>query len=195
MKASGSIDLLDRKNTFIKYKTSIKNYTGEIANIQLEGENADRFDISYDDGVMVLKAKTGIALSINKQYTLSVKAKLTNGAEINGNVKFKLKQKTPKLTANVKKLNMFKSESGIDDGYEIAIKNISSSKIANVELIDGFDTFGYEYGKSGKGCLYVLKDAKGKTNKNYKLKFAVTLKDAAENAKPVYVTVQVKYMK
>ena len=195
MKASSSIDLLDRKNTFIKYKTSIKNYTGEIAKIQLEGENADKFDISYDDGVMVLKAKTGIALSINKQYTLSVKAKLTNGAEINGNVKFKLKQKTPKLTANVKKLNMFKSESGIDDGYEIAIKNISSSKIANVELIDGFDTFGYEYGKSGKGCLYVLKDAKGKTNKNYKLKFAVTLKDAAENAKPVYVTVQVKYMK
>ena len=37
--------------------------------------------------------------------------------------------------------------------------------------------------------------AKAKENKTYKLKFAVTLEDAAENAAPMYVTVQVKYCK
>ena len=91
---------------------------------------------------------------------------------------------------------MFESAPEADYGQKIVFSGKTETPIDKIELVSGQNAFGFDY-KDGEstGIIYVTNGAYAKTNKTYKLKFAVTLKDAAVNASPIYVTVQVQYRK
>ena len=114
-----------------------------------------------------------------------------------GKVKITPKQTNPKLAVNPTKTVLFESAAGDTYGKEIEVKAAKGvlPEIKSIELTNGSDTFVYKYEGDGKGTLHVSPNASSKTNKTYKLKFAVRFKDSGSNAAPVYVTVSVNYRK
>lgn len=195
VKAKGAIDVLNRKGSSVVYTITSKNFSDRIVNVALVGSDAGLFDLTFENGKATLCAKEGAELKIKSNYQLSMKVTFASGAELTKKVTVKLNQKNPKLSVNPIKLTMFQSASGQENGQMIAVRATGGAPIAKIELATSSDTFRYDYDGNGKGTLYVSGDAKAKVNKTYSLKLAVTLKDAATNANPIYVTVKVNYRK
>lgn len=205
LKASGSINLVDRAGdkSAVVYKITTKNFTDDIESVELDGPYASNFEPTYKNGVATVRAKENRELKIKTKYPLSIKVTYASGAELSKEVTITPKQTSPKFTSNVKKVTLFESAPGENYGQKIILSGkteADTDKIEKIELVSGQNAFDYTYlgdttYETGSGILYVKEDAYAKTNKTYKLKFAVTLKDAAVNASPIYVTVQVKYNK
>lgn len=197
LKASGSIDLADRQGSksAVVYKIGTKNFTDEIQSVELGGPYASCFKLTYENGVATVRAEANRDLKIKTKYTLSVKVTYESGTELIKEVTITPKQSSPKFTTDIKKATLFESAPGETYGQKIVFSGKTETPIEKIELVSGQNAFAYAYGEDGSGTLYVTKDAYAKTNKTYKLKFAITMKDAAVNAPPIYVTVQVKYNK
>ena len=197
LKQSGSIDLLNREGTQITLKPTLKNYTDTVKKVDLYGSYADRFSAVCENGNIVIKAENDSILKVKTTYNLSLRIVLESGVVQYGKVKITPKQTNPKLTVNPTKTVLFESAAGDTYGKEIEVKAAKAvlPEIKSIELTNGSDTFVYKYEGDGKGTLHVSPNASSKTNKTYKLKFAVRFKDSGSNAAPVYVTVSVNYRK
>jgi hypothetical protein len=197
LKTSGSIDLLNRSGSGITYKITTKNYTDTIDRVDLIGQNADRFALeSNDDGSVTLRANAGKSLKIKTAYPVTLQVTYKSGVKLSKTVKVTPKQMAPKFTADVKSVTLFESVAGEAYAKDITFTGSKLyTDISKIELVDGQGAFDYTYGEDGSGSLYVKADASAKTGKTYTLKFAVTLKDAAANGAPVYVTMKVNYRK
>ena len=197
LKASGSIDLADRQGSksAVVYKIGTKNFTDDIQSVELSGPYASCFKLTYENGAATVRAEENRELKIKTKYPLTVKVKYASGAVLSKEVTITPKQSSPKFTTDIKKATLFESAPGETYGQKIVFSGKTETPIEKIELVSGQNAFAYAYGEDGSGTLYVTKDAYAKTNKTYKLKFAITLKDAAVNAPPIYVTVQVKYNK
>ena len=197
LKASGSIDLADRQGSksAVVYKIGTKNFTDDIQSVELSGPYASCFKLTYENGAATVRAEENRELKIKTKYPLTVKVKYASGAVLSKEVTITPKQSSPKFTTDIKKATLFESAPGETYGQKIFFSGKTETPIEKIELVSGQNAFAYAYGEDGSGTLYVTKDAYAKTNKTYKLKFAITLKDAAVNAPPIYVTVQVKYNK
>ena len=197
LKQSGSIDLLNREGTQITLKPTLKNYTDIIKKVDLYGSYADRFSAVCENGNIVIKAENDSILKVKTTYNLSLRIVLESGVVQYGKVKITPKQTNPKLAVNPTKTVLFESAAGDTYGKEIEVKAAKGvlPEIKSIELTNGSDTFVYKYEGDGKGTLHVSPNASSKTNKTYKLKFAVRFKDSGSNAAPVYVTVSVNYRK
>ena len=197
LKQSGSIDLLNREGTQITLKPTLKNYTDTIKKVDLYGSYADRFSAVCENGNIVIKAENDSILKVKTTYNLSLRIVLESGVVQYGKVKITPKQTNPKLAVNPTKTVLFESAAGDTYGKEIEVKAAKGvlPEIKSIELTNGSDTFVYKYEGDGKGTLHVSPNASSKTNKTYKLKFAVRFKDSGSNAAPVYVTVSVNYRK
>lgn len=197
LKASGSIDLADRlgSKSAVVYKISTKNFTDDIQSVELVGPYANCFDLTYENGAATVRAKENRELKIKTKYQPSVKVTYESGVELIKEVTITPKQSSPKFTTDVTKATLFESAPGEAYGQKIVFSGKTETPIEKIELVSGQNAFAFNYEDDGAGNLYVAKDAYAKTNKTYKLKFAVTLKDTAVNAAPIYVTVQVKYNK
>jgi hypothetical protein len=197
LKASGSIDLLNRDGSGITYKITTKNYTDTITSVDLNGQNADRFTLTpYTDGSVKLQAKEGKSLKIKTAYPVTLQVTYTSGVKLLKTVKVTPKQTAPKFTADVKSVTLFESVAGADYAKDITFTGSKLyTDISSIKLVNDQGAFSYTDKGDGKGSLSVKADASAKTGKTYTLKFAVTLKDAAANGAPVYVTVKVNYRK
>jgi hypothetical protein len=197
LKASGSIDLLNRSGSGITYKITTKNYTDTIASVDLTGQNADRFVLEQNaDGSVTLRANAGKSLKIRTAYPVTLQVTYESGVKLSKTVKVTPKQTAPKFTADVKSVTLFESVAGEAYAKDITFTGSKLyTTISDITLVDGQGAFDYAYGDNGKGSLSVKADASAKTGKTYTLKFAVTLKDAAANGAPVYVTLKVNYRK
>jgi hypothetical protein len=197
LKASGSIDLLNRSGSGITYKITTKNYTDTIVSVDLIGQNADRFALTSNaDGSVTLRANAGKSLAIKTAYPVTLQVTYKSGVKLTKTVKVTPKQTVPKFTANVKNVTLFESVAGAAYAKDITFTGSKLyTDISKIELVDGQGAFDYTYGEDGSGSLYVKENASAKTGKTYTLKFAVTLKDAAANGAPVYVTMKVNYRK
>ena len=197
LKQSGSIDLLNREGTQITLKPTLKNYTDTVKKVDLYGGYADRFSAVCENGNIVIKAENDSILKVKTTYNLSLRIVLESGVVQYGKVKITPKQTNPKLAVNPTKTVLFESAAGDTYGKEIEVKAAKGvlPEIKSIELTNGSDSFVYKYEGGTKGTLHVSPNASSKTNKTYKLKFAVRFKDSGSNAAPVYVTVSVNYRK
>ncbi|MGN0157398.1 MAG: hypothetical protein ACI39N_09115, partial [Lachnospiraceae bacterium] len=196
-KTTGSIDLLNRENTSVIVTPTVKNYTGTVKKVELYGVNAGKFDAKTENGKIIIQAKSGKSLKMNSAYQLGVYVTLDSGVGLKGQIKITPKQKTPKLLQSKKSITLFESAKGTAYGEEIAI-NVAAGQngqIKDIKLATASDTFGYEKGLNGTGIIYVKDMASLKPGKSYTLKFAVTFKEEASNAKPAYISVKVNYNK
>jgi hypothetical protein len=187
--------LLNRSGSGITYTITTKNYSDTIKSVDLIGQNADRFALeSNDNGTYTLHAKTGKNLKIKTAYSVTLQVTYASGLKLSKTVKVTPKQTTPKLTTDVKSVTLFESVAG--EAYANNITFTGSNlytDISKITLVDGQGAFGFIDNGSGSGSLYVKSDASAMTGKTYTLKFAVTLKDAATNSTPIYVTLKVNY--
>lgn len=193
--AKGTIDVLNRKGSSVVYTIAPKNFSDQVVNVSLTGSNSEFFDLTYENGKATLRAREDVELKIKSNYQLSMKVTFASGAELTKKIMVKLSQKNPKLFVSPSKTTLFQFATGTGNGQNIAVRAAGGADIAKVELVTGSDTFLYDYVGNGKGTLYVSGDGMAKSNKTYSLKFAVTLKDAATNANPIYVTIKVSYKK
>ena len=196
-KTAGSINLLDRENTYVTATPALKNYTGTVMEAELYGVNAGKFDAEVVNGKILIKAQCGKYLKANSTYKLGVSVTLDSGVSFDTQITVTPKQKNPRLTQSTKSIVLFESAKGIAYGDEITVDVAAgqAGKIKEIKLASASDTFGYEAGENGTGIIYVKNTASLNPGKSYTLKLAVTFDDAASNGNPAYVSVKVVYCK
>lgn len=104
LSAKGSINLLDRENTYIVYTPKISNMTAQITGVALSGTYADRFTSWVDAGgtIGIAADSTAKFYSSKMTYTLDLQLHFDNGYELSVPVKIKPVVKYPnKVTAKV----------------------------------------------------------------------------------------------
>lgn len=184
---SGSIDLLNRENTYMSYKAVLKNITGEIEDAELTGLYADNFlaEVQDDGSIRVYAAGDG-ELCAKKKYQLRLKLYLDNGCEVTS-AAFNVTpvEKLPKLTSNVSKLTFYRAFP-IDRLYQIKVPIGSSVKIEDIRLVasKNADFFEYSYEDDGAGILS-LKEASALKPGTYSLSFLVYYEGKGITSKPV----------
>jgi len=192
-KTKGSINLLDRIGTSIKATPTLKNYSGKIVGVELQGTNADKFLAEADEnGNVIIRARENEALKTKTNYTLSLDVELDSGVHVLSKVKISLKQITPKLVQNTKEIVLFETAKGEAYGkeFEVRLKDENSSgEIERIRLVTETDTFAYT------GVVFVKDKPSLKPGKKYTLKFEVYFVDAGMNVKPTVVSLKVDYRK
>ena len=191
-KMSGNINLLDRENTCIVAKPTIKNYTASVTGVELYGANSGKFRAELADGAIAIYAVNGKAIKANTKYSLNAYVTLDSGVLLTTKISVTPKQKNPKLTQNSKSIVLFESARGLEYGADIVIELATNyvGKIKNIGMVSESNTFAYSEGK-----IYVKDTAVFQTGKTYTVKLAVTYEDQATNVKPSYVNVKIEYRK
>ncbi|MBD5518096.1 MAG: hypothetical protein HDR07_06270 [Lachnospiraceae bacterium] len=215
--AKGSIDVLNRENSYMTLTPSLKALNGTFViprsedaeqdrKVELRGRDAYLFRAKWDaaGSKIELRAKPGETLVTKYQYSVTpvIKLETVNGEieEIQTPaVKFQVKQGSVKLSALPKTALLYSgSYNRVTVDLSASLKGAPAPEIENVTLVGNTDAFalsGYTYDKkTGKGILqFQMKDGglavKGKT---YTLQLQVRLKDQADNVKPVTVKYKVK---
>ncbi|MDE7428824.1 MAG: Ig-like domain-containing protein [Lachnospiraceae bacterium] len=215
--AKGSIDVLNRENSFITLTPTIKAVNGTFVipqsedaeqdrKVELRGRDAHLFRAKWDAaGTKIeLRAKRGETLVTTYQYSVTPVIQLRN---VNGEieeiqmpaVKFKVKQGSAKLTAAPKTALLYSgSYNSVAVDLSAALKGAPAPEIRSVTLVGNTDVFvlsGYTYDKvTGKGTLLLrMKDAGNAVKgKSYTLQLQVRMSEQADNMKPVTVRYTVK---
>ena len=191
----GSIDLMNRKGSFVTATPSFKSMNGTIMDIRLTGRAAHLFRAVYDKDKVYIYAKDEEALITKYNYSVALKITLQNAEgkviQITSPViKLKLKQSKAKIMAAPKSAVFF---SGADNSVKVNLKallnGLPNPTITNVELINNTNVFSCRFSE-GKLTLQTTGEAvKGKA---YTLQFRVILKGQADNEKAMVVKYQVK---
>lgn len=110
LKAKGSIDLLDREQSKIVYTPSFKNMTAKLtdATFASRDPNKDLFDLSVENGKIVLQAKSGVELSTRQTYQVRMLLILNNRYTGSVTVKVKPTAKYPKIKVTPAKTTLYK---------------------------------------------------------------------------------------
>ena len=166
-------------------------------NIRLTGPDAHLFEIAWQKGNAVairLKpeavAVTKYAYQVKAIYTLTscnVPLQVTSNA-----VNIKLKQGKPQISA--KGGTVFSNTKTEETKLTFLALNSAKKElvIEKVELLNDTGEFSYDL---ETGTLTHTPAGKTASNRSYKLKFQIILKDAADNEKPISVTYTVKLLK
>lgn len=209
--AKGSIDVLNRENSFITLTPALKAVNGTFVvprsedveqdkKVELRGRDAHLFRAKWDAaGTKIeLRAKQGETFVTKYKYTVTPVIKIRN---VNGDteeltlslVSFQVKQGSAKITASPATALMY---SGAYNSVEIdmnaVLKGADTPEIESVTLVGNTDAFTYEYNKEGKGTLSMNHTGRAVKGKTYTLQLQVRLSEQADNVKPVTVKYKVK---
>ena len=218
--AKGSIDVLNRENSFITLTPSLKALNGEFVTaddektlggraVKLIGRDAHLFEAKWDDDTgtkIELRAKRGETLVAKYQYSVTPVIELEN---VNGEieeiqtpvVKFKVKQGSVKITVSPTTALIYSGAyNSVKVDLSASLKGASDLAIENVTLASNTDIFEIEKDsfsydeKTKKGTLTLKTKAAGKAvkGKTYTLQLQVRLREQADNVKPVTVKYKVK---
>lgn len=203
-KQRGSIDVLDRENTYITLDYYCNNIAyGFPTEFKLAGPDAHLFEAGIVDGDLRIYAKDDKAFSTAKTYQVYPVVCWKNNSgdtvQIKGALQ-KIKVKQSKRTYVINSINpvvpIFYGEQGIRLGIYGSNKDMTVDYPEKVELINYTDDLYLNYNPAvNYGDLGIeksnqpsqIKKAKG----TYTLKFAVTPKGAAVNEKPIIVSYKV----
>ena len=190
LKASGSIDLIARSDSCVTYIPTVRNYSGSIASVELEGEDASKFYARVgEDGKIRIYAREKAMIYPKSSYYLEIKATLTNGYECDSvRVKIVPKQSSFKVAVKQHKITLYRNEV---NGYpiDISVKSPAASRIAYIKAVTVPEEITYN---SDNQTIKITESGKVKAGKTYKLVFEVTPKGAYRSVKPAKVTIQVK---
>ena len=218
VKAKGSINLADRKNSGIVMTPRITNDTACIQDIQLDGADKQYFEITdkqyLEDGTTIesfkIVAKSGYRMEAKKNYVVNLKAvcasapvksNMENPKEIVVELKnYKIKPtcKYPKVTATVTKSTLYKSSS---KNVEFAVYAANAAPIKTVALEKNKYSEYFEISSasvspgnySSQIVTISLREDKKALLKSgtYTLKYRVIFEDNASNVKAAAKTVRV----
>ena len=142
IKANGSIDVLNRRDTRITYTANIKALTGFVTDAYLEGDDAHRFEAFYEgNGQLVVKAVDGENYSTKYKY--KVKPVFVLHTEGLGEYEIKAPEQSIKLKQGKPHINIY-SDSNVlysNDDNELYI-NLEAGlgdkdvKISDVVLLN-----------------------------------------------------------
>lgn len=186
----GSIDVLNRDGSFVTVTPSLKALNGSIVSeqVSLSGRSAHLFRVSFKDNKFVIRAKAGVQMVTKYNYGVCLNFTVQNAdGEMmqitTPEIRLKLKQGKPQISLTPKGAAFF---SGAYNSAPVQIsaslKGAADPVIETVELISSTDAFQYEQDR-----ISLLKTGTAVKGKNYSLKFRITLKDQADNEKPVTV--------
>ena len=193
LKASGSIDVLNRDTTAITYTTTLKNINGKVDSVALSGRSAHLFKAELIDGKVVLTAKDNANLVTKYNYGVKMRISLVNSDMVchivTDEFKVKLTQSKPKVTASPKQAVMFNTVANSSVPVTLTAQNKDGSKvqIKAVQLTNFTNAFAYKDGK-----LTLVNREKVVKGKTYTLKFNVYCEGCADSEKPIVVTYKVK---
>lgn len=192
LSTKGSIDVLNRKGSYVTVTPKLSTINGTITGATLDGRNAGLFEAKLVDGIIQIRLKEDVSVITN--YSYGVKLNLTieneNGVTMTvvmDETKLSLKQGSVKLavspTAGVLYSN---ADSKVVIDIQAILKGADDPKIAKIELLNYRDAFEYNDGK-----LTMKANGEAAKGKSYTLQFEVTLKDKADNVKPMILKYKV----
>lgn len=212
----GSIDVLNRENTFVTVTPSLKAINGTIRDVKLTGNAAHLFDAAPDmDGNKVIirihrpdpenmdEINYQEQINLITKYPYKVKLILfLQNAEgetfryTTPDISLKLKQGRPKVSVSPKNAVSFSGSygNGITRKITATLKGAPDPIIEKVELINNNEAFTCTYQtKNGSVDTFTLTNTsdavKGKT---YSLQLRVTFRDQADNEKAAVIKYSVK---
>ena len=197
VKVSGKLDLINRENTTLTGKITLKNVTGKVENVTLLGTDKIRLHNDYyavmsGTNAFRIQAKPNARLQC-QSTTLPVKVRLEGGSVLYTTVTFKPVQSTPKVTVP-KAQTIYKSGTVTKKSYDFAetlASGISINSIDVVSIPEGLDAE-----VDGNVLTVMLQDAAMKPG-TYQIKVNVYFKGAQyvtgyPKGKPVTKLIQVK---
>jgi len=200
--AKGSIDVLNRENSYIEVTPKLTAVNGTITKAEVAGKFANIFEEPVlAGGKIYLYVKDDATLITKYNYLVNLVLTVENASgeetKISTNdLKIKLKQGKPKFVATPKKEVCYSNAyNSVTVDLSATLKGAKDPVITNVELLNNTNAFAYSYDDATQQITITLKDngeaAKGK---NYTLQFKLTIEGQAENEKAnvVKYTVSVK---
>lgn|GEM_PF-6295660 len=218
LKSKGSINLVNRENTYIRYIPTFKDLQTKVigeSGVTLTGESAGNFHVKYyrkgyklpggrtvksESGEILLYANSGAPLDTGKNYKMNLEITLENRVKIVKTITVKPKQTPAKTTGSVSKTTVPLNGDAVYFTIRSSGKTADDSIIESVELVaDKNGTF-FTYtpaasaGTTGTYIGTIKVNNTIKKTGSYKLTFNVKYKDHAGNvaAKKIYLTAKVK---
>lgn len=190
LKASGSIDLINRTQSCITYTPVVKVISGKTVAVELTGKNAINFYSRVtDDGKIKLFVREFAKVIPKQTYEIGMKITLNNGYELpESYVKVKPKQSSFKAAAKETQIALCKKETKAYP-LEFVVKSPKTAEISYVKAISVPEGFAYD---SVNRTIKISNTKKVKTNKTYSISFEVTPKGAYRSVAPSRVTVKIK---
>lgn len=191
----GTIDILNRSGTYVTATPSLKSVNGSVVDAALTGRDAHLFKAYCIDGKVYLYAKENTALITKYNYGVKLKLTLENALGVNvyvttPEIKLKLKQGKPQVAVAPKKGVFYSGAyNHVNMNFVSSLKGANAPVIINVELQNHTDVFEYV---SDKATLTLCRTGTAVKGKTYTLQFKITLKDQADNEKPLIVKYRVK---
>lgn len=200
--SKGSIDVLNRENTFVTVTPSLKSINGTVTNARLSGSAAHLFEIDSQpikDNKIILRAKADTALITKYAYKLRLNLTIENAEGdkfyyLTPNISLKLKQGKPKVTIAPKNATFFSGayNNAVTRSITATLKGADNPAIENVELLNNKDeAFTCIYNEQN-GTFALSSTDKAVKGKSYSLQLKVTFKDQADNEKATVVKYSVK---
>ncbi len=203
--AKGKLDLLNREETGISYKVTVKNINDTIINPSIyeldkwgkpENEESTHFYAQIQNGNLVVKAYDNADITSGKSYSFKVKYSLAtdpdNVRTMNKVLKVKPVQTFPKLTQSTKNISLYQSNKGYYAYVTVTADKKSTATITGIEWANGVDdkmkeSFGYEItsineeNNSVTIAIWLNKNYRFAVGKTQTLKFAVRCEGQDEN--------------
>ncbi len=193
----GSIDVLDRYNTYMTLSVKAKGHLENkyLEDMYLEGADASLFKTYFDEnGNCKVYAKAGVQLSTKTKYKVTPVCKYGDVVVKADPVTIQVKQGSVKLVKASHGDTLYANKGNEMHLLLQAYTNGKGVGVENVELLNYTDDLKYE-----NGILSFRTDKEPTTIKKsqgtYTLKFAVTFADGAVDKKPLTFTCKVKIVR
>ncbi len=196
----GTIDVLNRKNSFVTVTPSLKALNGTLIDARLSGRFAHLFEAEVTEGQKILihaktQDKNGNFIALITKFKYDVKLILTyknsNGDIIRlttPEIKLKLKQGKPKVSIKPANISFYNgAENSVRLEAAATLKGAENPEILKLELINFTDVFQYS-----DGVLSLIHNGAAVKGKTYNLQFKVTFRGQADNEKAVIVKHKIK---
>lgn len=207
---SGSIDVLNREDTYLIYTPKLTNLTGRVYDVEVIGQDANNFHAQMDmDGRINLYAYEGTELSTAVTYKVAFRLRMVNFAE-DGAIdyvyespvqSFKVTQGKPKVTITSPMGATIYSQAGnalnleIDAFLKDKAVEIEEVTLANydgdLDLVYDAENQIITLSRKKVDSYYTRMKEITKMGKAWNLKLNVKFKDQAGNVKDTQVTYKV----
>ena len=195
--ANGSINLLDRENSYIMYTPKFANLTAKVTDVELEGSNASFFNAEVVDGYIYVRANANVAMRSAATYKLRMNVETDNGYEgLSVDVNIKPTVKYPKQVAAGMSKGIIYKDSANELTWSMLTSTDVNAKISSIKLVEDknkvSDNFTFEYDEDGTCSLKLSGNGKTITaNKTYSLTFKILFEDEPYNVTPKTFKVKV----
>lgn len=206
VKQSGSIDVLNRDNTYISIKPTVKNMVGTIDHIYLENSD-DRylFDGRYDGetGELKIYANNWSRLATNVTYKLTPVYCIRTSKIVGKPITFKVKQSAVKINTLYSETNFYGTlNNNCYNGICATINKSNNVDIERIEQVDNYNVISQGEIFTYEDRIVELESIYHRNNNVIKKKgetitvtYYIYLKDAAVNSKPIKYMIKYKIAK